>query len=134
MSTPAAEKSSTPAWEEIARQEDASLTNKCSKCGVCGSHVVSQYASNALQCAYQSNNRIRKCGCCNLCQSRALTTDGNYRGTACVSAARQTLCFWTKEQREQHFASVKGRVVAHGMEGRPCRDCCDHFGFSQSKK
>ena len=121
-------------WAKITQQEDASLTSKCSRCGVCGGNVVSQYASYALQCAYESNNRIPKCSCCSLCQSRAVTTEGNYDGTQCVSAANQTICFWTKEQRDQHFASVKSRFVAYDMKGRPCRACCAHFGFSQPKK
>ena len=146
MSTPAAAdtaQSSTttyPAWDDregwakITQQEDASLMTKCSRCGVCGGYVVSQYASYALMCAYESNFRINKCECCGSCQSRAVTTEGNYDGTQCVSAANQTIGFFTKKEREEQFASVKSHFVAHGLKGRTCRACREHFGLSQPKK
>ena len=122
------------AWAKITEREDASLTNQCSKCGVCGRCELSWYASYSLQCAFETNSRILKCNCCNFCHSRALTTDCNYRGTECISAANQTLCFWTEEQRLQHFESMKSHFVAHGMEGRPCRACCDHFFGSRNQR
>jgi len=149
MSTPTAESTSTPVtaeststkkvypawddqagWDALAQKELIDLQRRLPKCGVCGRYTLSQYASNDLLSAYISNDRLAKCSCCDLCQSRAVTTVNNYHGTQCVSAANQTICFWTKEQREQHFQSVKSRIKAHGMSRSTCRACRIHFGSS----
>jgi len=117
-------------WDALAQEELKTLQRRLPKCGVCGCYTLSQYASYDLRSAYFSNDRLAKCSCCDLCQSRAVTTVGNYHGTQCVSAANETICFWTKEQREQHFQSVKSRIVAHGMSRSTCWACRSHFGSS----
>ncbi len=131
MST-SAEKSSTPAWDALAAKELAELAVQCPKCGICGDYLPPRSYNG--QIAYTSNDRLNKCSCCGLCESRAVTTEENYSGKQCVSAANQTIGFFTKDQREQHFKSVKDRVVTHGMKGRPCRACREHFVIQQSKK
>ena len=119
------------AWDKLAKAADDALEAKCLRCGVCnGCYLHPGNASSEDWSAYEMNTRLKKCRCCAYCRDRALTTRENYKGGQCVSVANRTLCFWTEEQRLEHYASV----VAHGTKGRPCTACCVHFEFLQSKK
>jgi len=122
------------AWRALADAELANLKDICPKCGVCGGYLPPSHGSDKVQSFYTMNSKLKKCGCCTFCMSRAMTTDENYKGTQCFSAANQTICFWTKQQRLEHFTSVKEGIVAHGLKGRPCMHCCEHFGFQLQKK
>jgi hypothetical protein len=121
------------AWDALALKEKEALQRKCSKCSVCGDYLPPTQGVKD-QGAYEMCSQLKKCGCCYYCASRARTTESLYSGTQCVSAARQTLCFLTKEERQAEFDSVKRSVVARGVMGRPCKACCNHFGFVASKK